>query len=99
MEKEILKLGTDEHCHITARKDIFGGKPIIKGTRISVSHIAGYYLLGLSPEEIKKELPSLRLAQIFDALAFYFDHREEMDRDIEQDLEEMVAGEYPPGKY
>ena len=99
MEKEILKLGTNEHCHITTRKDIFGGKPIIKGTRTSVSHIAGYYLLGLSPEEIKKELPSLSLAQIFDALAFYFDHREEMDRDTEQDLEEKVASEYPPGKY
>ena len=54
---------------ISLREDIFGGKPIIKGTRISVSHIAGYYLLGLSPKKLK-ELPSLRLAQIFDALAF-----------------------------
>ncbi|MCR4293727.1 MAG: DUF433 domain-containing protein [Candidatus Kuenenia sp.] len=99
MKRGALKSSTNEHCHITTRKDISGGKPIIKGTRTSVSHIAGYYLLGLSPEEIKKELPYLSMAQIFDALAFYFDHREEMDKDTEQDMEEKVASEYSHGKY
>lgn len=99
MKKEVLKLSANKHCHITTRKDIFGGKPIIKGSRTSVAHIAGYYLLGLSPEEIKKELPHLTLSQIFDALSFYFDHREEIDRDIDQDMEEKVASEYPSVKY
>jgi len=99
MGKEALKLGRIDHSHITMRKDICGGNPIIKGTRTSVANIAGYYRLGLTAEEIKRDLPHLNLAQVFDALAFYFDHREEIDKEMEKDLEEIVAREFPPGKY
>jgi len=99
MRKEALKLGNINHYHITMQKDICEGNPIIKGTRTSVANIAGYYRLGLTPEEIKRELPHLNLAQVFDALAFYFDHREEIDREMEKDLEEIVVREFPSGKY
>ena len=84
---------------VTVKKDVCGGSPIIKGTRISVANIAGYYLMGLSSEEIQKELPHLTLAQIFDALAFYFEHREIIDRELERDREEFVSKEFPAGKY
>ena len=99
MEKGTLKLGNINHYHITMQKDICGGNPIIKGTRTSVANITGYYRLGLTPEEIKRELPHLNLAQVFDALAFYFDHREEIDREMEKDLEDIVVREFPSGKY
>ncbi len=99
MEKGALKLGKINHYHITMQKDICGGNPIIKGTRTSVANIAGYYRLGLTPEEIKRELPHLNLAQVFDALAFYFDHREEIDRGMEKDLEDIVVREFPSRKY
>ncbi len=87
------------HFHITANKAISGGSPIIKGTRTSVANIAGYYLMGLTPEEIQRELPHLSLAQVFDALAFYLDHREVIDRELEKDKESSVAKEFPAGKY
>lgn len=87
------------HIHITSNKKIAGGKPIIKGTRISVSTIAEYFLMGLNPEEIKRELPHLKLAQIFDALAFYFDHRSMIDEEINKNREEMISNEFPSGKY
>ena len=87
------------HFHITIDQDICGGDPIIKGTRTSVAVIAGYYLMGLSPEEIQRELPHLKLAEIFDALAFYLDHRETIDRKVARDREEVVSKEFPAGKY
>ena len=97
--KRALSLRKIDHLHITRDKAISGGTPIIKGTRISVANIAGYYLMGLSPEEIRRELPHLTLAQVFDALAFYLDHREAIDRELGRDGEEAVSKEFPAGKY
>jgi len=87
------------HFHVTTNRKICGGSPIIRGTRTSIANIAGYYLMGLTPEEIQRELPHLSLAQIFDALAFYLDHRETIDREIQRDKEEIVSRDFPAGKY
>jgi len=97
--KKTMKLKEIDYLHITVEKNICGGSPIIKGTRTSVANIAGYYLMGLAPEEIQRELPFLNLSQVFDALAFYLDHREIIDREIEQDREEVVSREFPAGTY
>jgi len=87
------------HSHITMKKNVCGGALIIKGTRISVANIAGYYLMGFSPEEIQRELPHLNLAQIFDAIAFYLDHKEIINQELEKDREQVVSKEFPAGKY
>lgn len=87
------------HFHITMDKSICGGSPIIKGTRVSVANIAVYYLMGLTPEEIERELPHLSLAQVFDALAFYLDHRKIIDQEIERDREDVVSKEFSGGRY
>ena len=87
------------HSHVTTNRRICGGSPIIRGTRTSVANIAGYYLMGLTPEEIQRELPHLRLAQIFDALAFYLDHRETINHELQDDKEEIVSRTFPAGKY
>lgn len=42
---------------------------------------------GWSPEELHFQHPYLSLGQIHSALAYYWDHQEELDRDIEQRLE------------
>jgi uncharacterized protein (DUF433 family) len=88
-----------DHFHIIVKKGVSGGSPIIKGARTSVADIAGYYLMGLSPEEIQRELPHLGLAQIFDALAFYLDHKEAIDRELDKNREDIVSEEFPAGKY
>jgi uncharacterized protein (DUF433 family) len=98
-----IKYDTDgkeiDHSHIVVKKRVYGGTPIINGTRTSVANVAGYYLMGLSPEEIQRELIHLSLAQIFDALAYYLDHRETIDRELERDREEVVSKDFPAGKY
>lgn len=97
--KGALNRKVSEHAHITVNNEIYGGSPIIKGTRISVGDIAGYYLMGLSPEEIQRELPHLDLAQIFDALAYYFDHKKDIDNELERDKEVAVSKSFPAGRY
>lgn len=44
---------------------------------------------GWSPEELVFQHPHLTLGQVYSALAYYSDHREEVDRDIEDRLREV----------
>jgi uncharacterized protein (DUF433 family) len=55
------------------------------GHRIRVQHIVIWHeRLGYSPDEIVSHYPQLTLADVYAALAYYHDHREEIDRDIRE---------------
>jgi uncharacterized protein (DUF433 family) len=76
--------------HITITPGVAGGKPRITGRRITVQHIMFWHeRLGLSADEIATEY-NLSLADIYAALAYYYDHREEIDRRTAED-EAFVA--------
>lgn len=78
------------HPYITSAKKIGEGRPIIAGTRTRVSNIVAYYKLGLSPEELAREFPHLTLSHIHDALSYYYEHQEELDREIDEDSEDNI---------
>ena len=78
-----LAKGT-EHSYIISRADFCGGSPVIKGTKFPVRSVVNYVLhQGISPEELVKEFSHLSLAQIYDALSFYYDNKELIDKDIQ----------------
>jgi len=70
------------YAHITQSQRILRGIPIVAGTRTPVRSIAGYYQMGMTADEILQSLPHLTLAKIHAALAYYFDHQREIDRDL-----------------
>jgi uncharacterized protein (DUF433 family) len=78
--------------HIEIRKNRAGqDRAYIVGTRIRVQDIyVDSEVLGKTPEQIVAALPHLTLAQVHAALAYYFDHREEIVDAVRQD-EEFVA--------
>ncbi|MCL4536232.1 MAG: DUF433 domain-containing protein [Nitrospirae bacterium] len=78
------------HPYITSVKEIGGGRPIISGTRTRVSNLIAYYKLGLSSEELAREFPHLTLSQIHDALSYYYEHQEEIDREIDEESEDNL---------
>ncbi len=83
------------HPHITSNPKICGGSPVIAGTRFPVRSVVMSVLKhGLTPEELVEQFPFLTLAQIHDALAFYYDNREEVDRDLAENTEEAVRQRY-----
>lgn len=60
------------------------GNPIISGTTMKVVELVmGQRAHGWSPEEIHFQHSDLSLGQIYSALAYYWDHQEELDADIE----------------
>ncbi|MCL5961827.1 MAG: DUF433 domain-containing protein [Chloroflexi bacterium] len=61
--------------------------PIIDGTTMKVVELVLEQMAhGWSPEELHFQHPYLTLGQIHSALAYYWDHKDELDRDIEQRL-------------
>jgi len=56
--------------HIEIKPTVCHGKPVIKGTRIPVSHILGVMAGGDSIAEILEDYPTLRLEDVYAALAF-----------------------------
>lgn len=76
---------------ISQTRDICGGAPVIAGTRIRVSHIAHRYeRQRQSPDEIVQAYPHLTLAQVHAALAYYYSHREVIDKEIASSDELVV---------
>ncbi|CAN5834245.1 hypothetical protein BH23ACT11_BH23ACT11_15490 [soil metagenome] len=71
--------------HITLNEDHV---PEISGTTTKVVElVVEQQAYGWSPEELHFQHPYLTLGQIHSAFAYYWDHREELDRDIERRLE------------
>jgi uncharacterized protein (DUF433 family) len=63
------------------------GIPTIEGTDVKVLELVlERTAYGWSPEELHYQHPFLSLGQIYSALAYYYDHQEEIDKDIEQRL-------------
>jgi uncharacterized protein (DUF433 family) len=70
----------DQHIEVTP--DVVGGKPRIAGRRITVQDIVIWHeRLGKSADEIASDY-DLSLADIYAALAYYFDHSQEINKTI-----------------
>jgi len=83
-----------EYVHVVCTPGIVGGEPRIAEHRIRVRDVvAARDLGGVTPEEIAATVyPDLTLAQVYAALAYYEDHREEIDR--LQEAETQFAEEW-----
>jgi uncharacterized protein (DUF433 family) len=81
---------TLERKHIESSPGICGGQPRIAGHRIRVQDIVLWTEQGQSPDEIVSAFPQLSLADVHAALTYYYDHRDEIDRQIRED-DEFVA--------
>jgi len=61
------------------------GAPIIAGTRTKVAQlILTQKAYGLSADELGEQLPHLTKGQIYSALAYYWDHKPELDAEIQR---------------
>jgi uncharacterized protein (DUF433 family) len=81
MKRNDKKLQHTPYPHIVKVHNVCGGQATIEGTRIAVWHIVDYYYkAGMSAEEILAEWDYLTPAQIFSALAYYHDNKEEIDQ-------------------
>lgn len=80
---------TLDYPHIEVKD---GRVPYISGTQTKVLEVAldrlAYHW---DADEIRRQRPHLNLGQIHSALAYYYDHQEEMDQVIAKQLQEISA--------
>ena len=71
--------------HIEITPNVCGGKPRIAGHRITVADVAVWHeKLGQSIDEIANDY-HLTLAEVYAALAYYHDHRADIEAKMETD--------------
>lgn len=84
--------------HIEKTPEVVGGRARIAGHRIRVLDIVVWHeRRGLSPDEILGLYPSITLGDVHAALAYYFDHRAEIEEDLqkEADLVATMKARFP----
>lgn len=66
-----------------------GKSAVIRGTRVPVHILIGYLQIGETPETIANEIIShITLAQVYEAMQYYFIHQAEIDKEREENTEE-----------
>ncbi len=70
------------YAHIVRKPKVCGGAAHIRGTRIRVIDIVALHQRGLSPAEMLDSYDHLTLAQVHSALAYYYDHEDEIEREF-----------------
>jgi uncharacterized protein (DUF433 family) len=74
-----------------------GGQPTVAGTRIRVGTILLCYRHGMTVEEIVQQYASLKPADVHDALAYAYDHLDEIEAAMADDDEATVKARYAKG--
>ena len=72
--------------YIVQRAGIRSGHPVVEGTRIGVHDVVALTKTGASVDEVVQSLPKLTRAQVFECLAYYEDHRQQLDPLIEAQI-------------
>ena len=67
-----------------------GGQPVVAGTRIRVATILTCYRQAMGVEEIVQQYANLKPADVHDALAYAYDHLDEIEADLARDDEGAV---------
>src|SRR5260370_41184356 len=69
-----------KYAYITRQNGVRGGNPIVAGTRIGVHDVVGLLQNGETIDSIFiQSFPGLTRAQVYECLAYYEDHRGEID--------------------
>jgi uncharacterized protein (DUF433 family) len=67
--------------------EIREGGYYVPGSRVSLGSIVSCFVEGASPETIRENFPTLTLAQVYGALAFYLNHSEESEAYLRKNKE------------
>ena len=83
MKPEIL------YRHLERVPGVRSGNTIVSGTRIGVHDVIGLTVNGASADDAVRSFPELTRAQVYECLAYYEDHRGEIDCLIAQQMSEV----------
>jgi uncharacterized protein (DUF433 family) len=65
--------------YLTCVPGIRSGNMIVANTRIGVHDVVGLVVNGATVDDVVRSFPELTRAQVYECLAYYEDHRDEID--------------------
>ena len=73
--------------HIVTDSQVMSGRPCIAGTRVRIMDIVSAYKAGVPEGQLQEYFSSrtLTLSEVHAALAYYYDHQEEIDTAFAED--------------
>jgi uncharacterized protein (DUF433 family) len=82
---------------LESKPGVLGGRLCLRGTRISVHNVAGYYRQGISAEEMAANNRDLSPALFHAAVAYYLANKERIDAEMDEDERygREMAAKYP----
>jgi len=89
-----------EHPYVEINAKICNGSPVIAGTRVRIVDVAiEYEYLNRTPDDIINAHPHLKLEQVHDALSYYYENRNVIDKKIKEDKQFIKKiAETPKGR-
>jgi len=81
LAEELLQtlIQVTDHPYVVRRDGFRGGRPILRGSSMPVWLVAAMWKSGDTPDDILRAYPHLEPAAVYDAISYYFDHREEIE--------------------
>jgi uncharacterized protein (DUF433 family) len=76
--------------YLVKQPGVCGGRTIVANTRIGVHDVMGLILNGASIEDVRRSFPDLTKAQIYECLAYYEDHRTEIEALVTEQMSETL---------
>lgn len=76
--------------YLVKQAGVCGGQAIIEGTRIGVHDVVGLIVNGATIDNVLHSFSALRRSQVYECLAYYEDHRIEIDALITEQMSEVL---------
>lgn len=80
-------MGEHEHPYVELR----AGMHYVRGSRVPLESLIWLWRDGQSAETIREAYPTLQLAEVYGALAYYLDHQAEVDAELAAGLAQFEA--------
>ena len=79
---------TEGYKYLVKIPGVRSGKTIVEGTRIGVHDVVGLIVNGATVDDVVRSFPDLTRAQVYESLAYYEDHRGEIDLLVAEQMSE-----------
>ena len=74
--------------YLTRIPGVCSGCMIVEGTRIGVHDVVGLIVNGATVDDVCRSFPDLKRSQVYECLAYYEDHRPEIDSLVAEQMSE-----------
>jgi uncharacterized protein (DUF433 family) len=76
--------------YVVQTPGVRSGHPIVEGTRIGVHDVVALIKTGASVDEVVASLPRLTRAQVYECLAYYEDHKDQLESLVAAQIVHLV---------